>query len=476
MPAVETLLLRSACSRARRRRLLAGQQAGRRGSARRRPRPAPAAALLVAALAALACDDQGRRELVAKAGPWTLSEDRLAELLVLAQPFPLDPGPASALARHWLGAASLALRAAAGDSLLGAEALAASTWLDRREALLAADREDRLGAQAALAPETADSVFRAGSLLLVAHVLRRVGPETSPAERELQRRTAEGVVRSLIDGEPWSEAAAASEDPDSRDASGLLGLVAKGDLPAGLDAAAFQLQPGQISGVVESRAGFHVLYRPRLDEARTLFAARLRERRLAEADAEANERARAERRVRTAPGAVERLGRIAAAPADWLDSQAPMAEWEGGRMAASVVARYAVFLPVEARTELAAAGESARAGFVRDLAVRELRLSDLRARGASLDPELEDAMAAAHAAEVERWSRALETDAAGAPSRDALARHMEAVAARRGQAPSLSLSPLFEAWLLDRAGAELRERGVRAAVAKARRMLEEAGS
>ncbi len=446
------------------------------GSRLGRPRrPGVAATAFVAALLAIhACDELGRRGLVATAGDWTLSEDRLAELLVLAQPFPLDSAPALALVRHWQGAASLAARFAAGDSLLGSEALAASSWLDRREALLAADREARLGAQARLSgPAAVDSVFHEGSLRLVAQVLRRVGSASSSAEQVLQRRTAERIVQALIDGGSWTDAVAESEDVDSRGASGLLGLVARGELPSGLDRAAFGLEPGQISGVVQSGAGYHVLYRPRLEEVRRLFADRLRERRLAAADAEAGERAREERAMTVARGAEEAMARIAARPIDWLDSELAMVEWEGGTLVAGVVARYVLFLSSAARAELASAEGRAQADLVGELAVRELRLADLRARGVSLESALEEAMAAAHADEMEYWTRALELDAPPAPARGALARHMETLVARRGQ--SRSLSPLLETWLMARASAELRERGVQAAIAKARRMLEDAG-
>ena len=411
---------------------------------------------------------------MAKVGDWSLSEDRVAELLVLAQPFPLDSASAVALARHWQGAASLALRAAAGDSLSGPEALAAASWLDRREALLAADREARLGAEAALAPNAVDSVFGEGALRLVAHVVRRVGPETSSAERVLQQRTADRILQSLVDGGSWSEAVAESEDPGSRAVGGLLGLVAKGELPTTLDLAAFRLQPGQISGVVQSRAGFHVVYRPRLEEVRGLFAERLRQRRLADADARADERDQAERKMRAASGAAEVVGRIAARPSDWLDSELSLAEWDGGALIAGDAARYLVFLPSGAQAELADAQEDARTELVLDLAVREMRWADARERGLSLDPSAEEALAAAHADEVEYWTGALALDASDAPSRAALARHMEAVAARRGQLRSLS--PLFEAWLSSRADAQLRERGAMAALVKARQMLEGAGT
>lgn len=435
----------------------------------------PLGIVVLAGLAAglAACDDLARRDLVARTGDWTLSEDRLAELLVLAQPFPLDSISARELVRHWEGTAALALRTAAGDSLLGSEALEAATWLDRREVLLAAEREDRLGSAVAVSLETAEAAFREGSLRLLAHVVRHVGPETSSAEQRLQRQTAERILASLVDGGPWNQAVAESEDLASRNQAGLLGLFARGELPSNLDRAAFQLGPGQVSSVLQTRQGFHILYRPRFEEVSRLFAGRLRERRLAEADASASEETREERAMEIAPAAVEVLRGIAREPGAWLHSVMPLATWTGGSLAAGDVARYATFLPALSRAELASADAEARSNLIRELATREVRLAGLEERGIGLDDAMVDALAEAHADEIEYWTQALELDDSGVASRAALARHMEAVVSRQGQ--PRSLSPLLEAWLLERAGTRVRDEGVLAAIVKARAMLAGAG-
>ena len=439
-----------------------------------RPAPRGLVALVgVALLGLAACDDLARRGLVAHTGEWTLSEDRLAELLVLAQPFPLDSAATVELARHWQGAAALALRSAAGDSLLGAEALEAASWLDRREALLAADREARL-ATAAPSPEAVAAAFQAGSLRLVAHVLRRVGPETSSAERVLQQRTAERILGSILEGASWNDVVAESEDAASRDAAGLLGLFARGELPSNVDRAVFQLEPGQVSGVVQTRQGFHILYRPRFEEISRIFGARLRERRLVEADAAAGEEARATFGMELSPVAAHLIGLVAEDPDGWLDSATPLATWDGGAFAAADAARYLVFFPSSSRAELAAAAEEPRADLVRELATRELRLAGLHEQEFSLDSATVAGLAEAHAEEIEYWTQALALDASDAPSRSALARQMEMVVSRQGQARSLS--PLFEAWLLARAGTEVRATGILAAIVKARAMLEGAGA
>ena len=438
------------------------------------PAPRGLVALVgVALLGLAACDDLARRGLVARTGEWTLSEDRLAELLVLAQPFPLDSAATVELARHWQGAAALALRSAAGDSLLGAEALEAASWLDRREALLAADREARL-ATAAPSPEAVAAAFQAGSLRLVAHVLRRVGPETSSAERVLQQRTAERILGSILEGASWNDVVAESEDAASRDAAGLLGLFARGELPSNVDRAVFQLEPGQVSGVVQTRQGFHILYRPRFEEVSRIFGARLRERRLVEADAAAAEEARATFGMELSPVATHLIGLVAEDPDGWLDSATPLATWDGGAFAAADAARYLVFFPSSSRAELAAAAEEPRADLVRELATRELRLAGLHEQELSLDSATVARLAEAHAEEIEYWTQALALDASDAPSRSALARQMEMVVSRQGQARSLS--PLFEAWLLARAGTEMRATGILAAIVKARAMLEGAGA
>lgn len=449
-----------------------------------------------------ACSDLSDRGLAARVDDWTLTEERLAELIVLAQPFPLDSVAVRELARHWTSVAALSLRAAAGDSLSGSEALAQSTWLEQREALLALDREERLGADVALDSASVERTFREGSLRLIAHVLRRVGPETSSSERLLQQRTAERLLSILIEGGSWDQLVAESEDAASSQAGGLLGLFGPGELPGTLDRTAFRLEPGQVSGVTQSSDGYHILYRPRFEEVGSLYASRLYQRRLIEADMTAGERDRTARGFVVSPGAATVVGVIVADPAEWLESLQPLATWEeggeraadagaadpadaagagvgaagtevAGSLTAGTVARYVFFLPPESVAELAGAGAETRNRFVRDLGTRELRLADAAARGTTLDQVLVQDFVRLHEDDIEYWTRALALDDAEGPSRSALASHMELLVSRREDARSLP--PLLEAWLLSRTESRVRERGVLAAIVLARGMLSEAG-
>ncbi len=437
-------------------------------------RPLARARLLAAALVCLAaCDTLSDPGVVARAGDWTLTEQRLAELLVLAQPYPLDSLAVDQLADLWVSAAALSQRAAAGDSLLGSEARAESTWLDQREALLEADRRQRLGEDAAREAGSPEEVFREGSLRLIAHSLRRVGPETSSSERLLQQRTAERLLGIIADGGGWDQVVAETEDADSRQRGGLLGLFAAGELPSTLDRAAFRLQPGQVSGVTQSAQGFHILYRPRFEEVETLFADLLLERMLAQADAGAAEGVRTARNFSVTPGATVVIGRMAEGPAQWLDSNQVLATWEDGTLTAAIVARVLLFFPPESLAELAQVGDAERLSLINDIGTRELRLADALARGLALDAPVAERLSLLHDEEIEYWTGALELESADSPSRDALGRYMERVASRREEARSLP--PLLDAWLLARTDTRVRARGVLAAIVLARGMLAEAG-
>lgn len=431
------------------------------------------AALLLLLTVAAGCGDLADRGVAARAGDWTLTEARLAELIVLAQPFPLDSLAVHQLADHWVSTAALSLRSAAGDSLLGSEALAEATWLERREAVLDADREARLGSEITLDAASAEEIFADGRLRLVAHALRRVGPETSSSERVLQQRTAERLLSNLVEGGSWDQVVAESEDQATRSAGGLMGLFAAGELPSTLDRAVFQLEPGQVSSVVQSSQGFHIVYRPRHEEVGSLYMEHLRQRFLAESDAAANREELASRGFEATVGGAAVLGRMAQDPTEWLESAQPLASWEGGALGAGVVARYLDFFPPESLAELAAAAGDARVQLITDLGIRELRYMDAVAAGEGLSPTLEESFAAAHADEIEYWTGELELDAPDAPSRSALTRHMELLVSR--QLDARSLPPLLEEWLRGRIDHTVRPRGVLASIVLARGMLAEAG-
>ena len=78
--------------------------------------------------------------------------------------------------------------------------------------------------------------------------------------KELYYKKAEAILDSIKHGANFAEMAKKySEDPGSAADGGDLGWVGKGVFYPEFEAAAFALKPGQISGVVESPVGYHII-------------------------------------------------------------------------------------------------------------------------------------------------------------------------------------------------------------------------
>lgn len=75
------------------------------------------------------------------------------------------------------------------------------------------------------------------------------------------RAAAEGVLARLAAGDAFAELARAGSDCPSRAQGGDLGVFGRGQMVKPFEDAAFGLAVGQVSGVVETDFGFHVIRR-----------------------------------------------------------------------------------------------------------------------------------------------------------------------------------------------------------------------
>ena len=88
-----------------------------------------------------------------------------------------------------------------------------------------------------------------------------ITPTASKEVEDYARHQLEDIKQQIIDGKNTFEAMAGiySEDPGSRDQGGDLGIVGRDDLVSEFSAAAFKLQNGEMSGIVKTKFGFHLI-------------------------------------------------------------------------------------------------------------------------------------------------------------------------------------------------------------------------
>ncbi len=99
------------------------------------------------------------------------------------------------------------------------------------------------------------------------HVLiQYIGTERAPASvvrtKDQARAMAEEVLQKARAGEDLARLAVEySDEPNAAQRGGSLGRFGKGVMAAGFEEAAFKLKVGEISDVVETQFGFHVIQR-----------------------------------------------------------------------------------------------------------------------------------------------------------------------------------------------------------------------
>ena len=103
-----------------------------------------------------------------------------------------------------------------------------------------------------------DSLPEKNESVKISHILFEV--EASPAAVKAAEEKAGGILKRLKKGEAFAELAQEfSEDPGSATRGGDLGMMQRGDLVPEFEEVAFGLAPGEISDIVRSRFGLHII-------------------------------------------------------------------------------------------------------------------------------------------------------------------------------------------------------------------------
>lgn len=130
-------------------------------------------------------------------------------------------------------------------ALIDTEAIRDSTRIDQEE--LRAEYE------ASIAEYTIDEQIKARQILF------RVPPAAGEEEKAAIRAEAEAALERVRAGEDFAALAEELSDDPSAAAGGDLGWVTRGRQVEGFDEAAFALEPGESSDVVETSFGFHII-------------------------------------------------------------------------------------------------------------------------------------------------------------------------------------------------------------------------
>lgn len=123
------------------------------------------------------------------------------------------------------------------------------------------------------------AVFDAGEKVKASHILVRIPEGAAGGAKEEPRKKAEALLQRVRAKEDFAALARqSSEDPGSAKNGGDLGTFGRGQMVPPFEQAAFALKPGEISGIVETPFGFHIIKVTGRIPARKLAFAEVKER------------------------------------------------------------------------------------------------------------------------------------------------------------------------------------------------------
>lgn len=201
-------------------------------------------------------------DVAAKAAGQELTAARVAEILTSVKGVNVSPDAARFVATLWVDY-TLFAQAVADNSLKADSATVADAmWIDVAEITAGHYFDSLIARRAQPSPAKVDSVYQAGTVRVLQHVLIEVPATATEAQRAAARQKAQRIREQAAAGADFGKLALDnSGDVSTKVDSGFLPPSPMGAFVPAFDSAAWLLQPSEVSGVVTTNFGFHVIRR-----------------------------------------------------------------------------------------------------------------------------------------------------------------------------------------------------------------------
>ncbi len=136
-----------------------------------------------------------------------------------------------------------------------------------KETMITEQEQQKITKDAAITPAEVKAFFRKlpkdsipliNSELEIGMIVKQ--PEIGDAEKQVVKDKLKGFRERFAKGDDFSTLAVLySEDPGSSKQGGELGMFKRGEMRPEFEAAAFKLKPGEVSDIVETEDGYHLI-------------------------------------------------------------------------------------------------------------------------------------------------------------------------------------------------------------------------
>ena len=329
-------------------------------------------------------------DVVARAGSQELSVNRLSDLLGKAKlQVPINTEVATLVARDlWVPYQLLGLAAARGDSLGDPKSIESAASGMIENAKLGRFMES-VAAKFPLDSGTEASYLAAsGGLYSARHILLLVPENSSPAVRDSIKRRIAGI-RTQVTAANFADMARRNSQDNSAQKGGDLGVFPRGMMVKPFGDAVAALKPGEISPVVETQYGYHIVQRNTWDDAKAQFASQAQGRGRQVAESTYVAQAQVEAKVKLASDAAATAKAVAKDPMAHRNDKTSVATYTGGKLTAGQLAMVLLAAPRSGQLtqQIQQAPDSLVNQYVTNMAQREVLLRRADSAKVGLSPE-----------------------------------------------------------------------------------------
>lgn len=365
--------------------------------------------LTMAALATLAgltaCEPSSTDTLVARANQYEFTVSQAVDILGPRAELPNRPEVVNSLADLWLDYTLLA-DAATEDSTFASVDVSELVQQQVEGQMVNELRAQAVSADTTLTEAELRRLYdeqRPGMRVQARHILMGYPGQPTEAQKDSVREAMAGILERIRAGEDFAELARTySQDPGSGAQGGDLGEFGAGEMVRPFEEAAFALEPGEVSDLVETPFGIHIIRLdrktvPAFDEILPMYRVQV----IAERYQEAESLYIAELEEAASPQVQEGAGALVKQLASERTNQlAPRAarrelvRYEGGEVTVDEFLTFLGTRPLQARQQIMEAPEDVlEEQLLRVLAQRELFLQEARETGLAPSEATRDSIA-----------------------------------------------------------------------------------
>lgn len=344
--------------------------------------------LLVSGVALTGCSNfrdlfSAHADVAAEVGALELPVQRLADMVTSVtkgQRQRVTRETADFITDTWVDYALFSQAVALNELPVDSASVAEAVWPELAELKGTHFHDTLMSRRAAASDSAADSLY-SGDVRVLQHIL--FGARNAPPPvKEATRRKAEATLAQIRKGADFGKLASElSDDPGSKADSGFLPPGPKGRFVASFDSAAWALQPGQTSGVVETPFGFHLIRRPPLNEVRGRVEDFILEEAGAAVDSTFMDSLAAASNIEMEDGAANTMRAALAATEESRRSGRTIASYKDGELTVQQFLRWVRALPPQYLQQLKSADDSTLVRFARVLTQNTLLLREAEAAG-----------------------------------------------------------------------------------------------